>query len=140
MHKFMRGFFWFGLIYAALVYSFLGILFLFKPSVITTFGVMLDAPHAYSAIRAGFGAQFLGLAVTAWWGIFSSAHRSTALAIITVFTAIIVACRLTGIFIDGITPMNLTELRDEGASLIIFAMALWCGYRAPVSHDSISRQ
>jgi hypothetical protein len=138
MYKFMRGFFWFGLVYAALVYSFLGGLFLFKPTVITTFAITLDAPHAYSAIRAGFGAQFIALGLTAWWGIFSKNNRYHALLIVTVFTAVIVLCRLIGLTIDGVTPMNLTELRDEGISLIIFVIALACAHRTLSGNDDLS--
>jgi hypothetical protein len=138
MYNFMRGFFWFGLIYAALVYSLLGGLFLFKPTIITSFAITLDAPHAYSAIRAGFGAQFLGLGLTAWWGIFSKPNRYTALLIVTIFTAVIVLCRLIGLALDGVTPMNLTELRDEGISLIIFIIALACAKHTLSGNDAIS--
>lgn len=133
MANFVRGFFWFGLLYAALIYSFLGGLFLFNPAAIETYAVSLSAPHAYSAIRAGFGAQFLGLAAIAWWGIFSKSQRWLALVIVAALTGIIVICRLFGLVIDGVTPLNFTELRDEGISLLIFLLAVWCGRHTTVN-------
>ena len=137
MTKFSRGFFWFGLLYAALAYSFLGGLFLVNPAIIESYAVTLNAPHAYSAIRAGFGAQFLGLAFIAWWGIFFKAQRWSALAIVTVLTGIIVICRLVGLTVDGMTPINLTELRDEGISFVVFLLAVWCG-RISTVNDNVA--
>ena len=41
-----------------------------------------------------------------------------------VFNACVVAVRLFGIVVDGISPIQLTELRNEGLSWLLFVASL----------------
>ena len=104
------------MIYAALIFSFLGYLYMVEPlEHIAGFGVSASGtPEAINFMRAGPGALFTGLALTACIGLW----------IIVLFNGCIVAGRLLGIAVDGVTPLQLTELRDEGVSWLFFVAAL----------------
>ena len=114
------------MIYAALIFSFLGYLYMVEPlEHIAGFGVSASGtPEAINFRRAGPGALFTGLALTACIGLARPQYLRTCLCFIVLFNGCIVAGRLLGIAVDGVTPLQLTELRDEGVSWLFFVAAL----------------
>jgi hypothetical protein len=44
--------------------------------------------------------------------------------VLVIFNACVVAVRLFGIAVDGTSPMQMRELRDEGLSWMLFVAAL----------------
>jgi hypothetical protein len=120
---------WFArivMVYAALIFSFLGYLYMVEPlEHIAGFGVSASGtPEAINFMRAGPGALFTGMAVAAFIGLARPAQLRTCLWVIVLFNGCIVAGRLLGIAVDGVTPLQLTELRDEGVSWLFFLAAL----------------
>jgi hypothetical protein len=120
---------WFArivMVYAALIFSFLAFLYMLEPlEHIAGFGVSSSGtPEAINFMRAGPGALFAGMALTACLGLARPGLLRPCLAVIVLFNGCIVAGRLLGIVVDGVTPMQLTELRDEGISWLFFLAAL----------------
>ena len=120
---------WFArivMVYAALIFSFLAFLYMLEPlEHIAGFGVSSSGtPEAINFMRAGPGALFAGMALTAYLGLARPKLLRPCLAVIVLFNGCIVAGRLLGIVVDGVTPMQLTELRDEGVSWLFFLAAL----------------
>lgn len=120
---------WFAritMVYAALIFSFLAYLYVVEPlEHIAGFGISASgAPEAINFMRAGPGALFAGMAFVSLFGLAQPAYLKTCLWIIVLFNGCIVAGRLLGIVVDGVTPLQLTELRDEGVSWLLFVAAL----------------
>lgn len=120
---------WFArlvMVYALAINAFLGWLYVFEPQKhIELFGVQITgAPESLNFLRAGPGAMFTALAVTSLYGLFRPKYFTTCLEFIVLLTGCIVAARLYGIVVDGVTSMQLSELRDEGISWAFFAAAL----------------
>lgn len=121
---------WFAravVVYGLLIFSFLGYLYLAEPlQHIERFGISASGvPESIAFLRVGPGAMFLFLAVTALYGLMRKQMLRTSLIILVVFNACVVGARLFGIAHDGVSAMQLTELRDEGASWLLFVAALW---------------
>lgn len=119
---------WFArlvMLYALGINTFLGWLYIFEPSKhIARFGVAVSGtPESLNFLRAGPGAMFTALAVTALYGLLRPRRFLTCLRFIVLFTACIVAARLYGIAVDGLTAVQLSELRDEGISWLLLALA-----------------
>jgi hypothetical protein len=112
--------------YAFAINGFLAWLYIVEPQKhIAMFGVSVaGTSESLSFLRAGPGAMFIGLATTALYGLLRPKHFRTCLKVVVLFTACIVAARLYGILKDGATPMQLSELRDEGVSWLSFVAAL----------------
>jgi hypothetical protein len=120
---------WFArlvMLYALLIFSFLAYLYIFEPlRHIEQFGISAEAaPEAINFLRVGPGGLFLGMAITALYGLVRPSKMIMCLAFIVLFDGCIVVLRLYGIAIDGVTPVQLTELRDEGVSWLFFVAAL----------------
>ncbi|WP_101758113.1 DUF4345 family protein [Oceanicoccus sp. KOV_DT_Chl] len=113
-------------VYAALIYSYLASLYILQPlDFIANFGIAVSgSPESINFIRTGLGAIFSGMALTAWFGLVRPGYLRASLAIIVLFNGCIVAARIFGIVVDGVTTIQLTELRAEGISWIIFLVAL----------------
>ena len=121
---------WFARIvmfYALLIFSFLAYIYVAEPiEHIARFGIAASgSPESFNFLRAGPGALFMGMAITALFGLLRPAHLCTCLWVIVLFNGCIVAVRLLGIAVEGLTPLQLTELRDEGISWLFFIAALW---------------
>ena len=121
---------WFAravVVYGLLIFSFLAYLYLAEPlQHIERFGISAgDAPEAIAFLRVGPGAMFLFLAITSLYGLLRSQMLRASLIILVVFNACVVGARLYGIAHDGVSPLQLTELRDEGTSWLLFVAALW---------------
>lgn len=121
---------WFArlvMLYALLIFCFLGYMYIFEPlEHIAKFGISASgAPESANFLRTGPGALFSGLAITAAYGLVRPARFLSCLWVIVVFDACVVAARLYGISVDGVTPVQLTELRDEGISWLFFVAALF---------------
>ena len=121
---------WFAravVVYGLLIFSFLAYLYLAEPlQHIERFGISANgAPESIAFLRVGPGAMFLFLAVTALYGLLRSQMLRTSLIILVAFNACVVGARLYGIGHDGVSPLQLTELRDEGISWLLFVAALW---------------
>jgi hypothetical protein len=125
----MNGRLWFArvvLLYGVAIFSFLAWLYLAEPlQHIEKFGIRSDGtPESIAFLRVGPGAMFLFLAVTSLYGLLRSQYLRASLIVLVVFNACVVGARLYGIFVDGATPLQLTELRDEGLSWLLFVLAL----------------
>jgi hypothetical protein len=120
---------WFARIvtlYALLVFTFLAYLYMAEPlHHIANFGISASgSPESVNFLRAGPGALFTGMALTAAYGLARPSKLVACLWVIVVFNGCIVAARLTGIAVEGATSLQLTELRDEGISWLLFVAAL----------------
>ncbi|NKB43900.1 MAG: hypothetical protein GKS03_06430 [Alphaproteobacteria bacterium] len=119
--------------YAVLIFAFLSALYAFNPLAgIDMFGVSLSGEaHSITFLRTSLGAMFSGLFFASAIGIVRPRLFMTCLTIVVGFMTMIVALRLYGLTIDGVTPKNLSELRNEGLSLLVF-MSGW------IAHASIT--
>ena len=120
---------WFAriiMIYALLIFTFLAYLYIFEPlQHIAGFGISASGvPESINFLRAGPGALFLGMALFAAYGLAQPGQLRNCLLVLVVFNACVVAVRLFGITVDGSSPMQLSELRDEGLSWLLFVAAL----------------
>ena len=120
---------WFARIimtYALLIFLFLAYLYILEPlEHITNFGISASGvPESINFLRAGPGALFLGIALFAACGLARPERLIGCLWVVVVFNACVVAVRLFGIALDGATPIQLSELRNEGLSWLLFVAAL----------------
>lgn len=127
MHTFRL---WFGrlvMLYALLIFSFLAYVYVAEPlEHIANFGFSsTDSPETFDFLSAGPGALFLGMALTALTGLARPKLFVICMSVLVLFDGCIVAMRLLGIAVEGITPQQLTELRDEGVSWLFFIAALY---------------
>jgi hypothetical protein len=112
--------------YAVAINAFLAWLYLAEPQKhIELFGVSINGtPESLNFLRAGPGAMFAALALTALCGLVQPPSFIVCMRFIVLVTGCIVAARLYGMAVDGVTRMQLTELRDEGVSWVFFVLAL----------------
>lgn len=112
--------------YALAIFGYLAFLYMLEPQAhIARFGVAISgAPESLNFIRTGPGAMFSALAVTALYGLARPRHFLACLWFIVALNACVVAGRFYGIATDGVSPMQLSELRDEGLSWLLFVAAL----------------
>lgn len=120
---------WFARIvtlYALLLFGFLTYLYVVEPTDhIAKFGIEASgAPESINFLRAGPGALFGGMLIAAVVGLMRPAWLIGGLAVLVLFTGCVVAVRLYGMAIDGTTPIQLSELRNEGISWLFFVAAL----------------
>jgi hypothetical protein len=121
------------MLYALLIFSFLGYLYMIEPADhIARFGVSVSgAPESVNFLRAGPGAMFTALALTALYGLLRPRRFLACLWFVVVLNACVVAGRLYGMATEGLSPLQLTELRDEGLSWLLFVAALMVYPRNP---------
>lgn len=119
--------------YALMIFAFLAYLYVFQPlDHIARFGISASgAPESINFLRAGPGALFLGMTLFAAYGLALPRRLLTCLWVLVVLNACVVGVRLLGIAVDGVSPMQLSELRDEGLSWLLFVAAL-VAYPRPV--------
>lgn len=119
-------------LYAFLISCFLAYFYVFEPlEHIARFGIAASGvPESVTFLRTGPGALFAGMAITAAYGLARPARLIACLQILVLFDACVVAARLFGIAVDGMTPMQMSELRDEGLSWLFFVAALAAHPRA----------
>jgi hypothetical protein len=120
---------WFARIvmtYSLLIFAFLAYLYILEPlKHIAGFGISATgAPESINFLRAGPGALFLGLALYAGYGLARPGRLVSCLWVLVIFNACVVGVRLFGIAVDGTSPMQMRELRDEGLSWLLFVAAL----------------
>ena len=120
---------WFARIivaYALLIFTFLAYLYIFEPlEHIASFGISASAiPESINFLRAGPGALFLGMALFAAYGLARPGGLYSCLWVLVIFNGCVVAVRLFGIAVDGSSPIQLTELRNEGLSWLLFVASL----------------
>ena len=120
---------WFARItmtYALLIFVFLAYLYIVEPlEHIAGFGISATGvPESINFLRAGPGALFLGMALFAAYGLARRGRLLSCLWVLVVFNACVVAVRFFGIAVDGASPMQLSELRNEGLSWLLFVAAL----------------
>ncbi len=113
-------------VYALLIYTFLAYLYLVEPAQhIDAFGVSITGtPESINFLRAGPGALFGGMALVVAMGLFKPTRLRDALFVVVLFTGVVVAVRLYGMASEGITDMQVRELRNEGISWLFFLLAL----------------
>lgn len=114
------------MLYALGIHAFLAWLYVVEPQKhIAMFGVSISGtPESLSFLRAGPGAMFTALAATALRGLVSRRHFIPCMRFIVLVVGCIVAVRLVGMAVDGVTAIQLSELRDEGISWLFFVLAL----------------
>ncbi len=120
---------WFArvvVLYALAIFTFLAWLYIAHPlENIARFGISASgAPESINFLRAGPGALFAGMGLTAAYGLVLPQRLLACLWILVVFNGCVVAVRLLGIAVDGVSPIQLSELRDEGLSWLLFLAAL----------------
>ena len=120
---------WFARIivaYALLIFTFLAYLYIFEPlEHIAGFGISASGiPESINFLRAGPGALFLGMALFSAYGLARPGGLYNCLWVLVIFNACVVAVRLFGMAVDGISPLQLTELRNEGLSWLLFVASL----------------
>jgi hypothetical protein len=120
---------WFARIivaYALLIFAFLAYLYILEPlKHIAGFGISATGvPESVNFLRAGPGALFLGMALFSAYGLVRPRQLRTCLWVLVVFNACVVAVRFFGIAVDGVTAKQLSELRNEGLSWLLFVAAL----------------
>ena len=123
-------------VYACLIFGFLASLYVFWPlDHIARFGVSATgSPESINFLRAGPGALFLANLLFAVHGLARPARLRSSLAVLVVLNGCVVAVRLFCIAVDGVSPLHLSELRDEGLSWLLFVGALWlCPNRSSTS-------
>ena len=113
-------------IYALAIFTFLAWLYIAAPlNNIARFGISANGvPESINFLRAGPGALFAGMAISAAYGLARPSRLLSCLWILVLFNGCVVAVRLFGIAVDGVTPLQLSELRDEGLSWLLFVAAL----------------
>lgn len=119
---------WFArivLLYAVLICGFLAWIYFVNPqSGLAPFGVSLSGePHSASFIRTGIGAFFVTQLVIAAAGLARPRWLAAALGLLALINGIILAGRVLGIALDGVSPMQWSELRTEGISWLVFVAA-----------------
>lgn len=121
--------------FAALLFSFLAQLYVLTPlNGIDMFGVSVSGEaHSITFLRTGVGAMFSSLLVASVTGLARPKLFYTCISIVVTTMTLIVAIRLFGLSVDGITDKNLSELRTESASWLIF-LSGWLSY--PKQNDS----
>jgi len=119
-------------VYALAIFTFLAYLYIAQPlENIARFGVSSSGvPESINFFRSGPGALFAGMALSAAYGLARPNRLMSCLWILVLFNGCVVAVRLLGIVVDGITPLQLSELRDEGVSWLLFVAALIAHPRA----------
>jgi len=120
---------WFSravVLYALLIFSFLAYLYIAEPlEHIAKFGISANGvPESINFLRAGPGALFAAMAITAAYGLARPGWLYASLCILVLFNGCVVAGRLLGMAVDGVTPIQISELRDEGLSWLLFFAAL----------------
>ena len=80
--------------------------------------------------------MFTALAATALYGLLRPKYFLACLSFIVLLTACIVAARLYGMAVDGVTRLQLSELRDEGLSWVFFVLALLACPRTAKSNST----
>ena len=117
------------MVLAALMYGFLASLYAFNPLAgIDMFGVNLSGEaHSVTFLRTGVGAMFSSLFLASLIGLARPKLFMTCLTMIVGVMTIIVVLRVYGLSVDGVTDKNLSELRTEGLSWILFISG-WLSY------------
>ena len=120
---------WFARIimtYALLIFVFLAYLYILEPlEHIAGFGISATGSlESINFLRLGPGSLFVRMAIIALFGLLRPRRLVDCLWVLVLFDGCVVAGRLLGIALDGITPLQLSELRDEGVSWLFFVAAL----------------
>ena len=115
--------------YAVLIFGFLTSLYAFNPLAgIDMFGVSLSGEaHSITFLRTSLGAMFSSLFFASAIGLLRPRLFLTCLTIVVGAMTMIVALRLYGLAVDGVTAKNISELRNEGLSLLVFVSG-WASY------------
>lgn len=114
---------------ALLMFAFLAQLYAFNPlNGIDMFGVTLSGEaHSITFLRTGLGAMFSSLFFCCLIGLAKPEYFLTCLTFVVGVMTMIVVLRLYGFVVDGITPKNMSELRNEGLGWLIF-LSGWIAY------------
>jgi hypothetical protein len=112
----------------AALYAMIGWLFNADPAgTMVDFGIGVEGAVGLTTVRIGYGMGFWTLALTALYGLIRPRHAFACLSLLTFMLACVVATRLTGFLTDGVDAKQITELRDEGLSFVVF-VAAWLAY------------
>jgi len=114
---------------AVAMFGFLANLYAFNPlNGIDMFGVTLSGePHSVTFLRTGLGAMFTSMFLASLIGLVRPHLFLTCLTVIVGIMTVIVALRVLGLVIDGVSEKNMSELRNEGIGWLIF-LSGWLAY------------
>lgn len=126
--------------YALVIFAFLSVLYAFNPlDGIDMFGVSLsDEAHSITFLRTSLGAMFSSLFFASAIGLVRPKLFLTCLTIVVGAMTMIVTLRLYGLAVDGVTAKNLSELRNEGLSLLVFISGWIASPRDGATTDSVA--
>ncbi len=112
-----------------LMFAFLAQLYAFTPlNGIDMFGVSVSGEaHSVTFLRTSLGAMFSSLFFASVIGLVRPKLFYPCLTFVVGVMAMIVALRLYGFAVDGITDTNISELRNEGIGWLIF-LSGWLAY------------
>ncbi len=121
---------------AAFLFSFLAYLYAVTPlNGIDMFGVTISGePHSVTFLRTGLGAMFTSLLITSVLGLVRPSLFLTCLSFVVGVMTVIVALRVFGLAVDGVSAKNLSELQTEGVCWLIFVSG-WLAYPRSVLPD-----
>ncbi|MCB2106870.1 MAG: DUF4345 family protein [Rhodobacteraceae bacterium] len=113
------------LILGTLLYLRIGVRFMLDPAApMARFGIELTRPESMTTIRTLVGALFMGMGTTAAYGLFVRRRTVACLWVLATFIFFAVAGRTLGVYLDGGTDLNLSELRGEATALALYIIAL----------------
>ena len=114
---------------AVFLFAFLAYLYAVTPlNGIDIFGVTLSGePHSVTFLRTGLGAMFTSLFLTSALGLLRPSQFLTCMTFVVGVMTVIVALRLFGLALDGVSAKNLSELQTEGLCWLIFVSG-WLAY------------
>jgi hypothetical protein len=113
---------------AALLFAFLAHLYVMTPlDGIDMFGVSLSGePHSVTFLRTGLGAMFASLFLTSVVGLIRPRLLLTCLTFVVGVMSLIVAIRVYGLAVDGVSDKNLSELTTEATCWLVFVTGWLC--------------
>lgn len=114
---------------SVIMFAFLANLYAFNPlNGIDMFGVTLSGePHSVTFLRTGLGAMFTSMFLASVIGLVRPQLFLTCLTVVVGIMTVIVALRVLGLSVDGVSEKNLSELRNEGIGWLIF-LSGWLAY------------
>lgn len=112
---------WFArivMLYGAAIFTFLAFLYVVQPlDHIEMFGIAANGtPESVNFLRAGPGALFTGLAISAIYGLCRPSKLLACLWVIVVFNGCVVGSRLLGIALEGANEMHQKFLSSKCTS------------------------
>lgn len=115
------------LLLVVLIYFMVGYFLGFEPLRLEKYGYAFPNAENVTAIRT-WGSFFVATGLIGSFGIFSKKWLLPSLVAVTIVSGCVVFTRVTGIFVDGLEPRQISELTDESTGLAIALVGLVCAW------------